>query len=57
MAARSLDDDPRESREGSSPLPGEEPEPEWAGQIRSIRRARGDRLKEVFASFDDEEER
>ena len=40
---------------------GEEPEPDWAEQIRSRRRARADSLKDVFASFasdaalDDEE--
>ena len=29
------------------------PEPEWAEAIRRGRKARGDRLREVFAAFDD----
>lgn len=32
----------------------EEPEPDWAEQIRQGRKARGARLKDVFASFEDE---
>ena len=55
MAERPRDEDPRAEREAASPLPADEPEPEWAGQIRSFRQARGDRLKELFASFDEEE--
>lgn len=31
-------------------------EPDWAEQIRQLRKARGDRLKVVFATFEDEEE-
>ncbi len=57
MADRPRDDGAREEREEQSPLPGEGSDPEWAGQIRSLRRARGERLKEVFANLDDEEER
>ncbi len=34
-----------------------EPEPGWADAIREGRKARGERLKEVFASFDDEDPR
>ena len=30
------------------------PEPEWAEAIRRGRKARGDRLREVFAAFDDD---
>lgn len=30
------------------------PEPEWAEAIREGRKARGDRLREVFATFDDD---
>ncbi len=56
MAGRGEDEREREERE-SSPLPGDEPEPDWADEIRSLRRERGDRLKDVFASFDEEEER
>ena len=57
MADRPRDDATPEEREEQSPLPGEGSEPEWAGQIRSLRRVRGERLKEVFANLDDEEER
>jgi hypothetical protein len=32
-----------------------EPEPDWAGAIREGRKARGERLKEVFASFEDDD--
>ena len=35
--------------------PDEEPEPAWADAIRRGRKARGDRLREVFDSFGDEE--
>ena len=36
----------------------DEPEPDWAEQIRARRRARADHLREIFASFetDDEDE-
>jgi len=30
------------------------PEPEWAEAIRRGRKARGDRLREIFATFDDD---
>ena len=30
------------------------PEPEWAEAIRRGRKARGDRLREVFATFNDD---
>ena len=43
---------------GASLPPGaDEPEPDWAEEIRARRRARGDRLREVFATFDEEPER
>ena len=32
-----------------------EPEPAWAEAIRTGRKARGDRLREVFATFADED--
>ncbi len=57
MAGRGEDEREREEREASSPLPGDEPEPDWADEIRSLRRERSDRLKDVFSSFDEEEER
>jgi hypothetical protein len=33
-----------------------EPEPDWAEEIRRLRKARGDRLRSVFSRFDDEQE-
>jgi hypothetical protein len=36
-------------------VPGEEPEPDWAELIRRLRKDRGDRLRRIFATFDDEE--
>ena len=38
----------------ASPPDGEDPEPEWAEQIRSGRRDRGAKLREVYSSFADE---
>lgn len=35
----------------------DEPEPDWAEEIRARRRARSDRLREIFATFDDDPER
>ncbi|MGZ8581136.1 MAG: hypothetical protein ACXWW9_07615 [Actinomycetota bacterium] len=32
------------------------PEPEWAEAIRKGRKARGDRLRAVFAAFDDDDD-
>lgn len=37
-------------------VPSDEVEPDWAEQIRQLCKARGDRLKVVFATFEDEEE-
>jgi hypothetical protein len=34
----------------------EEPEPDWAEQIRQGRKARGERLKDVFDTFNDDAE-
>jgi hypothetical protein len=34
----------------------EEPEPEWAAEIRARRKARGDRLRQIFSTFDEEKE-
>jgi hypothetical protein len=36
--------------------PGTEPAPDWAEEIRRLRKARGDRLRSVFSRFDDEQE-
>ena len=38
----------------SSPQDGEDPEPDWAAKIRSGRKDRGARLREVYARFPDE---
>ena len=38
----------------ATPPEGEEPEPDWAEQIRSGRRDRGARLREVYERFADE---
>jgi hypothetical protein len=46
-------DEPSEGEHPWSVPPAEEPEPEWAQDIRVRRKARGDRLKERF----DREER
>ena len=35
----------------TSPGDSEEPEPDWAAKIRSGRKDRGDRLREVYARF------
>jgi hypothetical protein len=32
-----------------------EPEPDWADAIREGRKARGERLKDVFATFDEDD--
>lgn len=46
---------PRERPADAAVSPGaDEPEPDWAEEIRARRRARGDRLREIFATFDDE---
>jgi hypothetical protein len=58
MAERDRTDDPAPSR---SSVPWDraqtdaEPEPDWAEAIREGRKARGERLKEVFADFDDDD--
>jgi hypothetical protein len=43
----------RPDRQASSP---DAAEPDWAAEIHRLRRARGDRLRRVFSSFDDEQE-
>jgi len=48
-------DDPDEETLWAPPREGEEPEPDWASKIRSGRRDRGSRLREVYARFPDEE--
>jgi len=45
---------PRERPTDAAVSPGaDEPEPDWAEEIRARRRARGDRLREIFATFDE----
>ena len=36
--------------------PKDASEPDWAAEIQRLRRVRGDRLRQVFASSDDEQE-
>ncbi len=53
-------DEPRASprpTEGTVSPDRDEPEPDWAEEIRARRRARSDRLREIFATFDDDPER
>jgi hypothetical protein len=38
----------------ADPPGGDEPEPDWAEQIRSARRDRGAKLREVYSRFADE---
>lgn len=47
---------PADDRPTGSAVPsgGDEPEPDWAEEIRARRRARGDRLREIFATFDED---
>jgi hypothetical protein len=51
---------PEEKRRDPKDVPAwwrgtdEEPEPDWAEQIRQGRKARGERLKDVFATFEDD---
>ena len=45
---------PGEDPPWATPPEGEEPEPDWAEQIRSRRRERGAKLREVYSTFADE---
>ena len=59
MTSMSNERDPSQDRkrpaDAAATAPGaDEPEPDWAEEIRARRRARGDRLREIFAAFDDE---
>jgi len=47
---------PDDAGDRDASAPSDVIEPDWAEQIRQLRKARGDRLKEVFATFEDEEE-
>jgi hypothetical protein len=48
------DEPPREDSPWATPAEGEEPEPDWAEQIRSRRRDRGTKLREVYSRFAEE---
>jgi hypothetical protein len=48
-------DESRPSATPWSPAEPGEPEPDWADEIRRRRRARGDRLREIFETFDDDD--
>ena len=45
---------PQERPRGGEAAP--EAEPDWAAEIGRLRRARGDRLRRVFSTFDEEQE-
>jgi hypothetical protein len=45
--------EPQEPADPWAAAPGE-PEPDWAEEIRAGRRARGERLKELFATLDED---
>jgi hypothetical protein len=47
---------PDDSPWRTPPEAADEPEPDWAEQIRARRRARAAQLREVFASFDEDDE-
>lgn len=48
-----MDREPDREDEDRSAVPAsDEPEPEWADQIREERRTRADRLREAFDAFD-----
>jgi len=51
---RGDDRPPAEESPWARPDDGDEPEPDWAEQIRSGRRDRGQRLREVYERFADE---
>lgn len=48
-------DDPEPGEPAEGTATSAEPEPDWAAEIRRLRRARGDRLRSIFASFEDDE--
>ena len=52
MGAR--DRPPGEHSPWAVPSEGDEPEPEWAEQIRAARRDRGAKLRHVYSRFADE---
>jgi hypothetical protein len=47
---------PAEAHPTGRPMPPDDDgsEPDWAEEIRARRRARGDRLREIFATFDED---
>jgi hypothetical protein len=47
-------EEPTDETPWARPAEGEDPEPDWAEQIRSGRKARGSRLREVYSTFADE---
>jgi hypothetical protein len=52
MAEREGDRGSDAEREASELVGPEEPEPDWANDIREGRKARADRLRAVFDGFD-----
>ncbi|HEX6844066.1 MAG TPA: hypothetical protein VF235_03020 [Actinomycetota bacterium] len=52
-----MTDEPREPEEASAARQAaEEPEPDWAEEIRALRRARGERLKSLLGTEDEAKE-
>lgn len=51
---RTADDEQAGSSGAEATTPAGEPEPDWADAIRRGRRERAQRLREVFARFDDD---
>ncbi len=49
------DEPPSEDSPWARSTEEEEPEPDWAEQIRSSRKARGSTLREVHSTFADDE--
>lgn len=57
MTARDDDLDADGDRPPTSTTAGDESqEPDWATEIGRLRRAQGRRLRQVFSTFDDEQE-
>jgi hypothetical protein len=50
------DDEPPTPEDLGAELGDQSGEPSWTEEIRRLRRARGDRLKELFDAFDRDEE-
>jgi hypothetical protein len=47
--------DPSDEEASAARQAADEPEPAWAAQIRALRKARGDRLKSLLGTDDEDE--